>query len=384
MSKRLAVIAAVSTHNSLSNHTVSYTNMYTNQTTVRGHHYSHQGLQSMRPGAHGNVNIMLGGAMLSVVITVVFFVCYCCHRNIKKQSGSAYRQQWLEQEANMEIYSVEQCSVPGLSDNYLDISTGNEYQPLPAVMAVNHCHSAAYHHHQQHPASGGPPPSYDTVLAQDKMHAEVAAQWKELGLSYPTKGGLLGQKPELLEPTEFTDIREAIDCHNCCQVGGAGGTSLQVYCRNCGQFVDAAMVTSHDANNNENRCSPTAVVRNLADCTDPSHDDNGNLVNPETIVEPSEDANNNENLNDGAGRDDENNNNSGIPSGAIENLSNPTNRSEEAVTPGGSLESGSSGDSTIRNLNENGIVRLDMSRIIDQTGLPTYEAALKLESSGYV
>ncbi|XP_037953685.1 uncharacterized protein DDB_G0283357-like [Teleopsis dalmanni] len=35
-------------------------------------------------------------------------------------------------------------------------------------------------------------------------------------------------------------------------------------------------------------------------------------------------------------------------------------------------------------INENGIVRLDMSKIIDKTGLPTYEAALKLESSGYV
>lgn len=54
-------------------------------------------------------------AMLSVVITVVFFVCYCCHRNIKKQSGSAYRQQWLEQEANMEIYSVEQVWLSNLS-----------------------------------------------------------------------------------------------------------------------------------------------------------------------------------------------------------------------------------------------------------------------------
>lgn len=36
------------------------------------------------------------------------------------------------------------------------------------------------------------------------------------------------------------------------------------------------------------------------------------------------------------------------------------------------------------NINENGIIRLDMSQIIDSTGLPTYEAALKLESSGYV
>lgn len=35
-------------------------------------------------------------------------------------------------------------------------------------------------------------------------------------------------------------------------------------------------------------------------------------------------------------------------------------------------------------LNENGLIRLDMSQIIDHTGLPTYEAALKLESSGYV
>lgn len=36
------------------------------------------------------------------------------------------------------------------------------------------------------------------------------------------------------------------------------------------------------------------------------------------------------------------------------------------------------------NCNENGLVRMDMSQIIDNTGLPTYEAALKLESSGYV
>lgn len=35
-------------------------------------------------------------------------------------------------------------------------------------------------------------------------------------------------------------------------------------------------------------------------------------------------------------------------------------------------------------INENGIISLDMSRIIDKTGLPTYDAALKLESSGYV
>jgi hypothetical protein len=31
-----------------------------------------------------------------------------------------------------------------------------------------------------------------------------------------------------------------------------------------------------------------------------------------------------------------------------------------------------------------GIIKLDMSRIMDQTGLPTYEAALKLKSSNYI
>lgn len=35
-------------------------------------------------------------------------------------------------------------------------------------------------------------------------------------------------------------------------------------------------------------------------------------------------------------------------------------------------------------LSDNGIIRMDMSKIIDRTGLPTYEAAIKLESFGYV
>lgn len=38
----------------------------------------------------------------------------------------------------------------------------------------------------------------------------------------------------------------------------------------------------------------------------------------------------------------------------------------------------------LNSINNNGLIRVDMSQIIDRTGLPTYEAALKLESSGYV
>ncbi len=45
----------------------------------------------------------------------------------------------------------------------------------------------------------------------------------------------------------------------------------------------------------------------------------------------------------------------------------------------------SDGDAEFNSLNENGLIRVDMRKLIDdQTGLPTYEAALKLESSGYV
>lgn len=55
--------------------------------------------------------------MLSVVITVVCFVCYCCHRNIKKRS-SAYRQRWLETDPNMEIYSVEQVNIKKNDKNF--------------------------------------------------------------------------------------------------------------------------------------------------------------------------------------------------------------------------------------------------------------------------
>lgn len=41
-------------------------------------------------------------------------------------------------------------------------------------------------------------------------------------------------------------------------------------------------------------------------------------------------------------------------------------------------------DNEFDSLNENGLIRVDMTKIIDQTGLPTYEAALKLEATGYV
>lgn len=52
---------------------------------------------------------------------------------------------------------------------------------------------------------------------------------------------------------------------------------------------------------------------------------------------------------------------------------------------GNDMEMESDGENEFDSLNEIGLIKVDMRKLIDdQTGLPTYEAALKLESSGYV
>lgn len=43
-----------------------------------------------------------------------------------------------------------------------------------------------------------------------------------------------------------------------------------------------------------------------------------------------------------------------------------------------------SDENALEMINGKGVIKLDMSRIIDLTGLPTYEAALKLKSSSYI
>ncbi|XP_049293314.1 uncharacterized protein LOC125768993 [Anopheles funestus] len=249
--KRLAVISAVGSHNSFNNQTISYVSSYSGasgntveQNVIVGHAGSgnvrtgghHQGLQTMRPGAnlHGNVNIMLGGAMLSVVITVVCFVCYCCHRNIKKRSNSIYRQQWLETEANMEIYSVEQCYDPpasGTGGFFMDgSSTTGDYQSLPMVTsAINHTsHHPQYPYHHQHyhqqqqqqqqhhyqytPYPNGPPPSYDTVVAQDELLASVTRRKRNFAPGTDTRRVTAGPSSHRCSDPESHDCDKQSVC----------------------------------------------------------------------------------------------------------------------------------------------------------------------------
>ncbi|XP_062542127.1 uncharacterized protein LOC134210119 [Armigeres subalbatus] len=305
-SQRMTVLTAVSTHNILGNHTVSYYNSSTNSSNVRGSGHHHQGLQTLRSNMHGNVNVMLGGAMLSVVITVLCFVCYCCHRNIKKRSTSMYRQQWLENEANMEIYSVEQCydtpsgygpspvgtddisgcSVTRYGNYFTDNIPGSEYQPLPANAVQNQQLS------HQHPHNfNGPPPSYDTVLAQDELAGTTKIRPKSADISTVSSDGesnarglsaklesLLNdpvgnqrrKRNRFIEP-DFTDLGRMLSLPGCSEIGNCScplSDSLQVYCRKCGQYVDGGVMQNNMNNNRPVGCGFAAEQPAEGDCGD--------------------------------------------------------------------------------------------------------------------
>lgn len=101
-----------------------------NMTSVSGAHAG--------PSLHGNVNILLSGAMLSALILVVFLLCYCCHRNTNKNL-----QYWQEQP---EVFTVdEQC-----------------YEVSGVFRPQEPCTTTA----------SGPPPDYEVVTANRSQKNE--------------------------------------------------------------------------------------------------------------------------------------------------------------------------------------------------------------------
>lgn len=93
--------------------------------------------------------------------------------------------------------------------------------------------------------------------------------------------------------------------------------------------------------------------------------------------------NNNSNVGDVDGEEVNNNNNNN------NNYSNGLSIDTQMTTNDDTSDDNNNNNATttalnLQQINENGIIRVDMSQIIDSTGLPTYEAAIKLEQSGYV
>lgn len=112
-------------------------------------------------------------------------------------------------------------------------------------------------------------------------------------------------------------------------------------------------------------------------------DTNGNMVDSEKRTEAT--------VASAVGHTDENDNGAARTAPKSSTLSTVEAAAAEESTPGAAAAAYSE-DTTeanieiqnMNNINENGIISLDMSKIIDMSGLPTYEGAIKLESSGYV
>lgn len=110
----------------------------------------------------------------------------------------------------------------------------------------------------------------------------------------------------------------------------------------------------------------SGIARSLSMDSTPSSkelDFNGNIAQSISQTEMNDRLNNNNEPNTASTSADDNGNN-------IEELNNNNDGDGSPV------------DLDI--IKANGIIKLDMSRIMDHTGLPTYEAALKLKSSNYI
>lgn len=139
--KRLTVHAAIQTAH------------YMQNGSADGHYNSHADMSGTgRTGRfetdlHGNVNILLGGAMLSGVIMVVVLICYCCHRNIRKHRPQEYSQYWR---AEPDVHSLEVFTMDSHAICY-ERATGMSAEEATLASLPR-------------PVTPGPPPAYESLI----------------------------------------------------------------------------------------------------------------------------------------------------------------------------------------------------------------------------
>ncbi|XP_026840756.1 uncharacterized protein LOC6600801 [Drosophila persimilis] len=465
------------------------------------------GPQTYANVVNGNVNLLLGGAMLSLVTTILCVVCYCCHRNIKKRTEAAYRQQqhqWLETDPNMEIYSVEQCyETSGLflgdSTDGLSVMPTLHHEPPPSYDAVVLHEQQLLQQQQQHQQQLeqlqlqqqqilmqriSPPPGYRSSLdisTHHHPHGPVggcsrgtpdgsvdamasgsgairgggggaaaagcgAAVNKELQLALNAQSCCSLQRAEVESMWNATEMESmwnagaaavAARRGNCLEMetvppppavplalqgrkhGGQQGFGLNTLgrrylqqshqhshyrqgCPLCGKFRYEAEA--------EDEVSPCALsvesglnVGSMRSSEVPPEDANENrmLASAELATCPcpcstncdNEDGNGNHMIGESQPEDEANGNAQPATQEAINEPTTTTitdvndendNASVAATSSARNEEELAAASQDLSNINENGFISLDMSKIIDRSGLPTYEGALKLESSGYV
>ncbi|XP_012525326.1 uncharacterized protein LOC105830507 isoform X1 [Monomorium pharaonis] len=97
---------------------------------------------------YGNVNILLGGAMISGVIMMVVLICYCCHKNVRKHRPQEYSQYWR---AEPDIHSLEVFTMDTHCIERLAISQAHQEEGVPTSLPP--C-----------PVTSGPPPAYESLI----------------------------------------------------------------------------------------------------------------------------------------------------------------------------------------------------------------------------
>ncbi|KAL6444076.1 hypothetical protein ACFW04_001787 [Cataglyphis niger] len=93
---------------------------------------------------HGNVNILLGGG----VIIMVVLICYCCHKNVRKHRPQEYSQYWRTEP---DIHSLEVFTMDTHAVQCLERSTGTQEEGVPASLPP--CS-----------VTSGPPPTYESLI----------------------------------------------------------------------------------------------------------------------------------------------------------------------------------------------------------------------------
>ncbi|BFG03967.1 uncharacterized protein DMAD_03068 [Drosophila madeirensis] len=467
------------------------------------------GPQTYANVVNGNVNLLLGGAMLSLVTTILCVVCYCCHRNIKKRTEAAYRQQqhqWLETDPNMEIYSVEQCyETSGLfrgdSTDGLSVIPTLHHEPPPSYDAVVLHEQQLLQQQQQHQQQleqiqlqqqqilmqrVSPPPGYRSSLDINTHHHQGAVGGCSRGTPDGSVdalasgsggirgaaggGALVNKQLQLalnaqsccsLQRAEVESMWNATEMENMWNAGAAAVAARRGHCQEmetlqppsmtlppavplalqgrkhggqqsfglntlgrrylqqshqhshyrrgcplCGKFRYEAEAEV-EAEDEVNPCDMSVESGSMRSREVPSEDanENGVLEGAEPATSPcpctnncdNEDGNGNHMIGEALLSDEANGN---IQPATQEAINETTTTAISAVTdendnaaaaatpsvtneeeqPGGSQEQ----HQDLSSINENGFISMDMSKIIDRSGLPTYEGALKLESSGYV
>ncbi|EZA47638.1 hypothetical protein X777_15386 [Ooceraea biroi] len=102
---------------------------------------------------HGNVNILLGGAMISGVIMMVVLICYCCHKNVRKHRPQEYSQYWR---AEPDVHSLEVFTMDAHAMQCLERPAGtqaHQEEGAPLSLPV-----------RMGPVTSGPPPAYESLI----------------------------------------------------------------------------------------------------------------------------------------------------------------------------------------------------------------------------